>query len=147
MSSILCLDTFEFVMYGVEDPTIAGMFLDSPFSDLVDLMMELIETCKIRLPKFMMMVALIRPTCFTTITEGQRRRRQGSRETSELVTVFFLCSSLFMRDVHGLLHVYVYFLFPVGWPEAFVGFLCVLVVVDGLRLILVVSYYAGCAWK
>jgi hypothetical protein len=39
-------------MYGVEDPSIAGMILDSPFSDLVDLMMELVDTYKFRLPKF-----------------------------------------------------------------------------------------------
>lgn len=39
-------------MYGAEDPSIAGMVLDSPFSDLVDLMMELVDTYKIRLPKF-----------------------------------------------------------------------------------------------
>ena len=39
-------------MYGAEDPSIAGMVLDSPFSDLVDLMMELVDTYKVRLPKF-----------------------------------------------------------------------------------------------
>lgn len=39
-------------MYGVEDPSIAGMILDSPFSDLVDLMMELVDTYKFPLPKF-----------------------------------------------------------------------------------------------
>ncbi|KAF2311057.1 hypothetical protein GH714_019319 [Hevea brasiliensis] len=31
------------LMYGAEDPSIAGMVLDSPFSDLVDLMMELVK--------------------------------------------------------------------------------------------------------
>lgn len=40
------------LIYGAEDPSIAGMVLDSPFSDLVDLMMELVDTYKIRLPKF-----------------------------------------------------------------------------------------------
>lgn len=40
------------LMYGAEDPSIAGMVLDSPFSDLVDLMTELVDTYKIRLPKF-----------------------------------------------------------------------------------------------
>lgn len=40
------------LMYGAEDPSIAGMVLDSPFSDLVDLMMELVDTYKFRLPKF-----------------------------------------------------------------------------------------------
>lgn len=39
-------------MCGAEDPSIAGMVLDSPFSDLVDLMMELVDTYKVRLPKF-----------------------------------------------------------------------------------------------
>lgn len=39
-------------MYGAEDPSIAAMVLDSPFSDLVDLMMELVDTYKFRLPKF-----------------------------------------------------------------------------------------------
>ncbi|KAG4923960.1 hypothetical protein JHK82_049824 [Glycine max] len=31
------------LMYGVEDPSIAGMVLDNPFFDLVDLMMELVK--------------------------------------------------------------------------------------------------------
>ncbi|XLS78301.1 hypothetical protein HN51_062526 [Arachis hypogaea] len=39
-------------MYGVEDPSIARMVLDIPFSDLVDLMMKLVDTYKVRLPKF-----------------------------------------------------------------------------------------------
>jgi hypothetical protein len=45
-------------MYGVEDPSIAGMILDSPFSDLVDLMMELVDTYKFRLPKFTVKFAI-----------------------------------------------------------------------------------------
>jgi hypothetical protein len=40
------------LMYGAEDPSIAGMVLDSPFADLVDLMMELVDTYRFRLPKF-----------------------------------------------------------------------------------------------
>lgn len=40
------------LLYGVEDPSIAGMVLDSPFSNLVDLMMELVDTYKYPLPKF-----------------------------------------------------------------------------------------------
>ncbi|KAG5047045.1 hypothetical protein JHK86_016451 [Glycine max] len=40
------------LMYGAKDPSIAGMVLDSPFSDLVDLMMELVDTYKVHLPKF-----------------------------------------------------------------------------------------------
>jgi len=39
-------------MYGAVDPSIAGMVLDSPFSNLVDLMMELVDTYKYPLPKF-----------------------------------------------------------------------------------------------
>ncbi|CAK9173687.1 unnamed protein product [Ilex paraguariensis] len=46
------------LMYGAEDPSIAGMVLDSPFSDLLDLMMELVDTYKIRLPKFTVKVAI-----------------------------------------------------------------------------------------
>jgi alpha-beta hydrolase superfamily lysophospholipase len=38
--------------YGAQDPSIAGMVLDSPFSNLNDLMMELVDVYKIRLPKF-----------------------------------------------------------------------------------------------
>ncbi|KAK2979433.1 hypothetical protein RJ640_016394, partial [Escallonia rubra] len=47
-----------FLMYGAEDPSIAGMVLDSPFSDLVDLMMELVDTYRIRLPKFTVKFAI-----------------------------------------------------------------------------------------
>lgn len=39
-------------MYGAEDPSIAGIVLDSPFSNLVDLMMELVGNYKYPLPKF-----------------------------------------------------------------------------------------------
>ncbi|KAL7220566.1 hypothetical protein ACSBR2_013446 [Camellia fascicularis] len=46
------------LMYGAEDPSIAGMVLDSPFSDLVDLMMELVDTFKVRLPKFTVKFAI-----------------------------------------------------------------------------------------
>ncbi|XP_038874773.1 uncharacterized protein LOC120067303 [Benincasa hispida] len=46
------------LMYGAEDPSIAGMVLDSPFSDLVELMMELVETYKFRLPKFTVKFAI-----------------------------------------------------------------------------------------
>jgi hypothetical protein len=45
-------------MYGAEDPSIAAMVLDSPFSDLVDLMMELVDTYKFRLPKFTIKFAI-----------------------------------------------------------------------------------------
>ncbi|XP_027367927.1 uncharacterized protein LOC113873800 [Abrus precatorius] len=46
------------LMYGAEDPSIAGMVLDSPFSDLVDLMMELVDTYRFRLPKFTVKFAI-----------------------------------------------------------------------------------------
>lgn len=49
---ILLVHLFSSLMYGAEDPSIAAMVLDSPFSDLVDLMMELVDTYKFRLPKF-----------------------------------------------------------------------------------------------
>ncbi|KAG1364279.1 putative Ubiquitin-conjugating enzyme E2 28 [Cocos nucifera] len=40
------------LLYGAEDPSIAGLVLDSAFSNLFDLMMELGDVYKIRLPKF-----------------------------------------------------------------------------------------------
>lgn len=40
------------LLYGAEDPSVAGMVLDSAFSNLYDLMMELVDVYKIRLPKF-----------------------------------------------------------------------------------------------
>ncbi|KAK1277053.1 hypothetical protein QJS04_geneDACA017801 [Acorus gramineus] len=46
------------LMYGAEDPSIAGMVLDSPFSNLVDLMMELVDTYKYPLPKFTVRLAI-----------------------------------------------------------------------------------------
>ncbi|XP_057866215.1 uncharacterized protein LOC131073732 [Cryptomeria japonica] len=46
------------LLYGAEDPSIAGMVLDSPFSNLFDLMMELVDVYKIRLPKFTVKVAV-----------------------------------------------------------------------------------------
>ncbi|PWZ19397.1 hypothetical protein Zm00014a_023376 [Zea mays] len=49
------------LLYGAEDPSIAGMVLDSAFANLYDLMMELVEVYKIRVPKF------------TIANESQRR--------------------------------------------------------------------------
>ncbi|KAL2495668.1 alpha/beta-hydrolase superfamily protein [Forsythia ovata] len=46
------------LLYGAEDPSIAGMVLDSAFSNLFDLMMELADVYKIRLPKFTVKVAV-----------------------------------------------------------------------------------------
>ena len=42
------------LLYGVEDPSIVGMVLDNPFSNMLDLVMELL----IVLPKFMVKVAI-----------------------------------------------------------------------------------------
>ncbi|XP_078443350.1 alpha/beta-Hydrolases superfamily protein isoform X2 [Wolffia australiana] len=46
------------LLYGAEDPSIAGMVLDSAFSNLYNLMMELVDVYKIRLPKFTIKLAL-----------------------------------------------------------------------------------------
>ncbi|KAL2580271.1 hypothetical protein AAZV13_15G114100 [Glycine max] len=46
------------LLYGAEDPSIAGMVLDSAFSNLYDLMMELADVYKIRLPKFTVKMAV-----------------------------------------------------------------------------------------
>ncbi|KAM7262650.1 hypothetical protein ACFE04_000333 [Oxalis oulophora] len=46
------------LLYGAEDPSIAGMVLDSAFSNLFNLMMELVDVYKIRLPKFTIKMAL-----------------------------------------------------------------------------------------
>ncbi|KAL4562929.1 hypothetical protein LXL04_026960 [Taraxacum kok-saghyz] len=46
------------LLYGAEDPSIAGMVLDSAFSNLFNLMLELVDVYKIRLPKFTVKVAL-----------------------------------------------------------------------------------------
>ncbi|XP_051125525.1 uncharacterized protein LOC127247629 [Andrographis paniculata] len=46
------------LLYGAEDPSIAGMVLDSAFSNLFNLMLELAEVYKIRLPKFTVKMAL-----------------------------------------------------------------------------------------
>lgn len=46
------------LLYGAEDPSIAGMVLDSAFSNLFNLMMELVDVYKIRLPKFTVKVGI-----------------------------------------------------------------------------------------
>ncbi|XP_044462687.1 uncharacterized protein LOC123193684 isoform X1 [Mangifera indica] len=46
------------LLYGAEDPSIAGMVLDSAFSDLFNLMMELVDVYKIRVPKFTVKMAV-----------------------------------------------------------------------------------------
>ncbi|XP_058113039.1 uncharacterized protein LOC131256047 isoform X2 [Magnolia sinica] len=46
------------LLYGAEDPSIAGIVLDSAFSNLFDLMMELVDVYKIRLPKFTVKVGV-----------------------------------------------------------------------------------------
>ncbi|KAL2530458.1 uncharacterized protein Fot_23059 [Forsythia ovata] len=52
-------------MHGAENPSIAGMVLDSPFSDLVDLMMELVDTNKFRLLKL-----IVAKSCFVPVLIG-----------------------------------------------------------------------------
>ncbi|XP_050108591.1 uncharacterized protein LOC126587556 isoform X2 [Malus sylvestris] len=52
MGAVTCL------LYGAEDPSIAGMVLDSAFSSLYVLMMELVDVYKIRLPKFTVKMAV-----------------------------------------------------------------------------------------
>lgn len=49
--SHLMLNKFS-LLYGAEDPSIAGMVLDSSFANLYDLMLELVDVYKIRVPKF-----------------------------------------------------------------------------------------------
>lgn len=46
------------LLYGSEDPLISGMVLDSAFCNLFDLMMELVDVYKIRLPKFTVKMAV-----------------------------------------------------------------------------------------
>ncbi|XAR53900.1 hypothetical protein NMG60_11022635 [Bertholletia excelsa] len=46
------------ILYGAEDPSVAAMVLDSAFSNLFNLMMELVDVYKIRLPKFTVKVAV-----------------------------------------------------------------------------------------
>ncbi|XP_073100272.1 uncharacterized protein [Elaeis guineensis] len=46
------------LLYGAEDLSIAGLVLDSAFSNLFDLMMELGDVYKIRLPKFTVKMAV-----------------------------------------------------------------------------------------
>ncbi|KAG2684596.1 hypothetical protein I3760_10G083800 [Carya illinoinensis] len=46
------------LLYGAEDPSIAGMVLDSVFSNLYDLMIELVDVYQIRLPKFTVKMAV-----------------------------------------------------------------------------------------
>nr|XP_010911200.2 uncharacterized protein LOC105037208 [Elaeis guineensis] len=52
------------LLYGAEDLSIAGLVLDSAFSNLFDLMMELGDVYKIRLPKFTVCRSLFPPFLF-----------------------------------------------------------------------------------
>ncbi|XP_008644127.1 uncharacterized isoform X4 [Zea mays] len=52
MGAVTCL------LYGAEDPSIGGMILDSAFTNLYDLMMELVDVYKIRVPKFTVKMAV-----------------------------------------------------------------------------------------
>lgn len=51
------------LLYGSEDPSISGMVLDSAFSNLFDLMMELVDVYKIRLPKFTVCIISLQVWC------------------------------------------------------------------------------------
>lgn len=46
------------LLYGAEDPSIAGIVLDSAFSNLTDLMIELVDVYRIRIPKFTVKMAI-----------------------------------------------------------------------------------------
>ncbi|EMS51371.1 hypothetical protein TRIUR3_15935 [Triticum urartu] len=46
------------LLYGAEDPSIAGMVLDSAFTNLYGLMLELVDVYKIRVPKFTVKMAV-----------------------------------------------------------------------------------------
>ncbi|CAM0946292.1 unnamed protein product [Alopecurus aequalis] len=46
------------LLYGAEDPSLAGMVLDSAFTNLYGLMLELVDVYKIRVPKFTVKMAL-----------------------------------------------------------------------------------------
>lgn len=52
MGAVTCL------LYGAEDPSIGGMVMDSAFSNLFDLIMELVDVYKIRLPRFTVKMAV-----------------------------------------------------------------------------------------
>ncbi|KMZ67579.1 hypothetical protein ZOSMA_262G00130 [Zostera marina] len=69
------------LLYGVEDPSIVGMVLDSAFSNLYSLMMELASVYKIRLPKFTIKMGL----------QYMRRviRRRAQFDIMELNTIQF----------------------------------------------------------
>ncbi|KAL5729690.1 hypothetical protein ACHQM5_002603 [Ranunculus cassubicifolius] len=57
------------LLYGADDPSIAGMVLDSAFSNLFDLMMELVDVYKIRLPKFTVAPKTFIPALFGHASE------------------------------------------------------------------------------
>ena len=46
------------------------MVLDSPFSDLVDLMMELVEMYRVRLPKFTVRIFLYKLLYYARVMRG-----------------------------------------------------------------------------
>ncbi|KAJ9184217.1 hypothetical protein P3X46_003965 [Hevea brasiliensis] len=55
----------------IEDPSIAGMVLDSAFANLFDLMMELVDVYKIRLPKFIVAPKTFIPALFGHASEDK----------------------------------------------------------------------------
>ena len=47
------------LLYSRRDPTIAGMVLDSPFSKLNDLMLELVQEQQVPIPRALVRIALM----------------------------------------------------------------------------------------
>ncbi|WZY72867.1 hypothetical protein YC2023_005107 [Brassica napus] len=92
------------LMYGAEDPSIAGMILDSPFSDLVDLMMELVDTYKFPLPKFTVKFAI----------QFMRRaiQKKAKFDIMDLNTIKVVCNYDVCNKQHFLL---VMIMMLVGW--------------------------------
>ncbi|KAG5390315.1 hypothetical protein IGI04_031856 [Brassica rapa subsp. trilocularis] len=81
------------LMYGAEDPSIAAMVLDSPFSDLVDLMMELVDTYKFPLPKFTIKFAI----------QYMRRavQKKAKFDITDLNTIKVVAKSCFVPVLFG----------------------------------------------
>ncbi|KAA3490206.1 Alpha/beta-Hydrolases superfamily protein isoform 1 [Gossypium australe] len=85
---LMMLLRYVFLLYGAEDPSIAGMVLDSAFSNLFDLMMELVDVYKIRLPKF------------TRKFEGSKQ--PGMQTKLYLVKISYVIDQQSWNDMHAL---------------------------------------------
>lgn len=73
---ITSVQTFDSLLYGAEDPSIAGLVLDSAFSNLYDLMMELVDVYKIRVPKFTVCLSFLQNSlvhCYYELNKGTIR--------------------------------------------------------------------------